>query len=488
MNAAVFPTSEIGLPKEVNYQLPPSLDQSARAYTVHQQPNGVSSIIGATINSTTMAANTAGFQNQAFNSQQISFDVPCGQGPSVFLDCAATTLSFRLTWQCTTASSATNGIVKLIGSGSSFFDQLQVYCNNTPIETVNQYGQLSNMAINSLVSYADRFGGLSFAGCDTDSANGIDLAQTVTTQYYTFTVPLISIIGQNTEKFLPVGLLNNLQLYLTTSAMLPVTSFATAVTTVPVFAPPILDQFVLNMKYVDLGPSAGQAIMSSLRDSKLFIKSATYTNSNVTIPTGSSGLVSSLLQIRNSSVKSLFFYNSFDKGATAVNGNFEGINPASTQCQAVVGGSRYPNRQMNPSVRPSEALCYYLEAWGAKGSWKSFGSVINRNYYGRTLPSAPAGSDNSIVVPASGAAAAPVGASETGVSTYLINYPSMHYLGIDFEKAPALLSGVNTRNTPPYVEQNLAVASGATISLLAWGLSDVILEIDAVSKQIVAYI
>ena len=64
----------------------------------------------------------------------------------------------------------------------------------------------------------------------------------------------------------------------------------------------------------------------------------------------------------------------------------------------------------------------------------------------------------------------------------------MHYLGIDFEKAPALLSGVNTRNTPPYVEQNLAVASGATISLLAWGLSDVILEIDAVSKQIVAYI
>lgn len=487
---SVFPTSEIGLPKEVNYQLPSSLDQSARSYTFAQQPSGQTTVVGATMNTTVFAANDAGFKNQAFNSTPILFDLPCAQGPSVFLDCAATTLSFKMTWQVTTATvvgSGANLAVKLIGGASSFFDTLQLNTSNSPIENINNYGQLANTVINSMVNFADRYS-LGFAGCDSDSANGIDLVHAATGTYsYTFTIPLLSMIGQSTDKFLPIGLINNLQLSMTTSAFAPITAFCTvAPTTQPVFAPIVLSDFVLNGKLVDLGPSAGQAILSSLRDGKLYLKTATYTNSNATISAGSSGLQSSLLQIRNSSVKSIFFYNALDKGALAVNGNYEALTISQgTQC--VVGGSnRFPTREMDPIRRPSEALVYYLEAWGKKGSWQNLSSIISRNYYARMPVAVPSFADQSLVQVANGQA--PASAGSTDGSVELIKYPSMSYYGFDMETAPALLSGLNTKMIPPYINQNIATAYSGTITVFGWSLSDVILEVDAVSKNVVAYI
>lgn len=240
---ASFPSSQIGLPKEVNYTLPPSLDVASRAYTVHQQPNGITSVTGASVSSTALVANSAGFVSQAFSSQQVGFDIPSGMSPSVFLDTASTTLSFRLTWTVTTASSATNAQCRLIGSACSFFDQLQIYSNNTPIETINGYGPLANMTINTLVNFAERYGGVTMMGCDTDAPQGIELPHANTgTFYFTFTIPLMCILGQSThDKWLPVGLMQNLQLFLNTASQLPVASYCTAVTTQPVISAPVLD-------------------------------------------------------------------------------------------------------------------------------------------------------------------------------------------------------------------------------------------------------
>lgn len=485
--AAMFPQSAIGMPKEVQYVLPPSLDANSRSFTVHQQPNGITSVTGASVSSTVFVANSAGLVSQAFSPQQISFDIPSGQAPSVFLDTAATTLSFRLTWTVSTASSATNPVVSLIGGASSFFDQLTVYSNNTPVETINGYGPLANMAINSLVNYAERFGGITAMGCDVDSTTGADLAHANTgTFYYTFTIPLMSIIGQSTEKWLPIGLINNLQLFLQTAAQLPVSTYCTAVATQPVFAAPVLDQFILNLKYVDLGPMAGASLLNSLKDGKLYLKSQTYTNSNVAIPSGSSGATQSLLQVRNSSVKSLVFYNAIDKSAACPNGYFDAVNPASTKCQVIIGGSRYPNREMNPSNRPTEAMLYYMDAWGQRGDFKHYGGVVQRNYYGATIPSLPSGCDQSLVVPASGLRTY---ANQSITTEVITKYPNEHFLGVDLEKSGGVLfSGVNTRASPPYVEQNLAVASTSAITLQAWAISDLVLEIDAMAKQMISYI
>jgi hypothetical protein len=382
--------------------------------------------------------------------------------------------------------------VSLISGASSFLDSLQLISNNTPLESIQNYGQLANMAITSLCNYAERYGALTFAGLDVNSANGVDLAHAATgTFYYSFTIPLMSLIGQNNNsgKWLPIGLINNLQLTLSTAALLPVATYCSAVATQPVFGAPVLDQFSLNLKYIDItGPSAN-AIMSNLKGGKIYIKASTYTNSNVSVPSGSSGAVSLLLQIRNSSVKSLFFYQAIATANAAPSGYYEGLNNGSaTNCQVVIGGSRFPQRELNPSVRPSECLHNLQQAWGMGGNWNTFGGVMNRETFaGTTIPSAVAGADSSVVVPANAVRPAPAG-SDSG-NTVLVKFPSCHFLGVDLEKSSnVLFQGVNTRSTPPFVEYNLGVSTTSAATLFGFGLSDVVLEIDAQSKQIVSFI
>ena len=117
MSAITFPSSSLGLPKEIKYELPPQLEENSRSYSAHISPNGITQVTGATIATAYGAANAPGFVNQAFSSQNIAFDIPCGNGPGVFLDPSATTLSFRLKYAVTTASTGgVRQVTKLIGS------------------------------------------------------------------------------------------------------------------------------------------------------------------------------------------------------------------------------------------------------------------------------------------------------------------------------------------------------------------------------------
>jgi hypothetical protein len=174
MASTAFPTSAIGLPVALKYDLPPSLSDTARSYSVNVAPDGITSVTGPAMTTTAFVANSTGaFGN--FTSQVVSFTIPSGMSDSVFLDPASTTLSFTLTYNVTTASSgATGGSINLIGSGASWFDSMVLYSNNTPIETVNQYGLLQNYLLQNTVNVAERYGGISVAmGADTNSANGI---------------------------------------------------------------------------------------------------------------------------------------------------------------------------------------------------------------------------------------------------------------------------------------------------------------------------
>jgi hypothetical protein len=485
----IFPSTAVGLPKEVQYELPAQLPDSARAYSAHISPDGITQVVGPTTSATSFVANAPGLVNQAFSSQQISFTLPSGQSPSTFLDTTATSLSFNLTWQIGTASSVTGGLCQLIGGASSFFDSLQLVSNNTPLESISSYGQLANMAITNLCNYADRYGSISFSGLDVNGQSGIDLPHAATaTHNISFTIPLMSIIGQNNNsgKYLPIGLINNLQLFMTTSALLPVTTYCTAVTTAAVFTTPTLSQFSLNLKYVDIGSNA---VMSAAKGGKIYIKANTWTNSNVSIPNGSIGASSLLFQIRNSSVKSLFWYQAIAQTAASSNGGYDCLNNGFvTAAQCVVGGSRFPNRQLNPSQRPSECMHNLACAWGYSGDWQKFSGVLSRESYGATIPSLGTNPDLSLVVPASGTRSAPTG-SDTGAIAQ-VKSPSMHILGVDLEKCSSsvLFQGINTRATPPFVELTFGVATTATATCYGFSISDVVLEVDIGSRSIVAYI
>ena len=73
------------------------------------------------------------------------------------------------------------------------------------------------------------------------------------------------------------------------------------------------------------------------------------------------------------------------------------------------------------------------KAWGRSGNFIDFGGVLNRESYGATIPSAVNDSDNSVVIPATASRPAATG-SDIGAQV-IVNFPNMHYLGLDLEKS-----------------------------------------------------
>jgi hypothetical protein len=491
-----FPSSAIGLPVGLDYKLAPSLPESARSFSVNVSPDGITSVTGGTLPAATFVANNSGSFG-AFSSQVVSFTIPSGMSDSVFMDPTATSLSFTLTYTIGTASAgATGGYLNLVGSGASFWDQLVLYSNNVPIETIGSYGLLQNFLLQNTVNQAERYGGLSIAcGADTNSGNGIELAHSATGSYrYNFTIPLLSVIGASSDKLIPIGSIGNMQLQMTTANLLPFVSYCTAITTQPALTGNfVLSEFTLNMKYIDVGDMAAALLKQTLVDGKWFIKSQTYTNSAVSIPSGSSGSQQLLLQIRNTSVKSIihqFGIGNTDATSAAVspNGYYDAFNPALNVRQCQIGGFYYPNKSINDLQRPSEGYQYLIAAMAQGGSiTKAYGTVVTRDMYNAVLPSVPAGSDTFCVVPAAALRPAPSGTD--GTSNQIAKWPNGFYCGYDLEKCSGtLFQGVNTRNQPPFLNLNMAVASNRTITCQAWGISDVILSIDTVAKQVQAFI
>jgi hypothetical protein len=471
----------------MKYDLPPSLSDSARSYSVSVAPNGQQSVAGQPSPAVTFVANS-GANLGNFVQNTIAFDIPCGQGLGIMMDPKETLLQFRLTWVVTTAATVTGSICNLVGSAASFFDSLQVVHNNTPLEQIQNYGMLFNQMLNGTVNHSERWGGVSISmGCDTNANSGTDLPVAVGTYYFNFAIPLISIIGLSTDKLIPVGAIQNLQLALMTANVLPVATFCTAVTTSAVWSAPVLDQFSLNMRYIDVGPQAASLLSQTLQDGKWFIKSKSYTNSNANIPVGSSGFQSLLLQIRNSSVNSLFVQYGIGNSELALcpNQNFDSVNLCSVSLQLSIAGLKYPNKALNPTMRPAECFAAYIAAWGGS-SLKSFGGVMDRSAYNATLGTLPSNKDNSMTTPSAGKR--PHSVSDAGTN-HIISYPNMHYNGFDVQRCGgSVLSGVNTRSSCPYLELNLNVPTAYTATAFVWALSDVILVVDVVSKQLQAFI
>lgn len=491
-----FPNSAIGLPNTVDYKLPPSLAESARSYSVNVSPDGVTQVTGPN-QSLTYTALTA-VQNQ-FNSQVISFTLPSGMSDSVFMDPVCSTVSFSLIYTVSVAPTAVNPVSYLIGSASSFIDQLQVYSNNVPIESINQYGLLQNFLLQNTVSLSERVGGLSVSmGCDSNSLQGFDIPTAVGSYRFNFCIPLLSILGVNSDKFIPIGSISNLQLLLTTANLCPINTFCTSATVQPTFTTPFtLVDWTLNMKYIDIGDMSASLLKQTLVDGKWFIKASTYTQSAVTIPSGSQGAQQLLLQIRNTSVKSLFHQFGIANGSAsqsivAPNGYYDALNICTNSRQLQIGGNFYPNKAISDTQQPAVGYTYTIQSLGG-GLSKSYGTSVTRPLYNAVggVASIPTGSDSTLGISTlvSNVPSHPLYVGNDDTTLNGLKYNACAYYGYDLEKsANTLFSGVNTRAQPPFIALNLGSATNASITCNAWGLSDVILAIDLNSKSVQAFI
>lgn len=495
--SAFLPQSPLGLPATLDYKLPPSLSEDSKSYWVSISPDGVQSVSSQSVPIYTATIGSS--VNNSFNSQLLQFTIPSGTSRSVFMDCRETTLNFRMTLNVTAAATgATNGVQCLVGSAQSFFDSLQLYSNNIPIESIQGYNLLCNQLLNATVNLAERQGGCAIAmGIDNDTQSGIDLPTAVATYYYNFSIPLVSVIGLNNSQHLfPIGSLSNLQLQMTTSALLPIVSYSTAAPN-PVGAQTVtLDQFTLNMKYIDIGSASAALLSAGLNEGKIFMKTQTFIQAATNLPSGSLGQNNLLYQIRNSSLKSLIIQNSVGTSTACPNGLYDAINLGVTQFNVSVGGIQYPQKPCDPSRRPAEAYLHFLSALGYAGDYKKYGGVMNRSNYGACLFAPATGGitniDNMMVQAGAtvGLRLAETGSTQPANEYRIIKYPNMHVYGVDLEKSGGILfNGVNTRSAPPVGNFFISTTVGTTVSAtsFAWGLVDCVLVVDQMSQTIQAF-
>jgi len=306
------------------------------------------------------------------STDQIIFELPTGRR-GTWLDQSQTYLKFSM--QCaSTAASAQNLATGVFveNTAYSFFNRLDVYHSSNLLEQISEYGQLTNMLLDSQLTQSEKAGLSPLIGSNSNSSNyipggdvtagtaitvkpplttpGDRSGQGIATNTtlagsipYTFCLPILSgVVGVNASKMLPLGKLSSpIRLEFYTSANDDAIYYGVS----GVGAVWQLTNVELCCCYVellddDLGNDKGIE----------YISTSTYRNSSTSIPAATSGEFTTLLPFRAASIKALYArflpFVSVVQGvnATAAYRKSASINPNISSYFFRVGSSIYPNK------------------------------------------------------------------------------------------------------------------------------------------------
>jgi hypothetical protein len=145
--------SQVAFPKElqneIDYQLPPSVN----AYNVKVVPSNGSQFQSAT--QTLTASSTLQLNG---SNQNVIFDVPAGQGKSIFVDPRFSTLNFRVNYEIVnTPSAAVITSAQLRSSAYSHWDRTYTQSQSGVIlDDVQNVGLVQDTLIGLEMNVADR--------------------------------------------------------------------------------------------------------------------------------------------------------------------------------------------------------------------------------------------------------------------------------------------------------------------------------------------
>ena len=337
------------LTSDLNYGLKPSAPKS-RSYRISVAPMNKSSFQGG---------------------DQIIIELPTGRKNTYFDQSQS---FFKFSVSCTTTADASIGGsgVYLDNSAYSFIQRMDIYNSSNLLETINEYGQLANLLIDTTLTQSDKAGLSTMMGFNyiplivnsgstysqygqtvvlsqSGDRSGMSLATKTTlstTTPYTFCLPLLSgIVGVNASKCLPVGALNNpirMELYLASNddAIYYGTSGAGATWTIT--------NVEFDVCYIELYDD----VMNDQFHQGIpqYISTKTFRQASTYIPSSTAGEFTTLLPFRCASLCAL--YAKFRNFATAVQGvnataafrKGSSINPGLSSYYFRVGSSLYPNK------------------------------------------------------------------------------------------------------------------------------------------------
>jgi len=479
--------SSVGLPNECMLgSLDFSMPQDSKSMSVKIQPSNLSSIVTSF---STGSANANTPLDIPFPSQNIIFDLPCGQSPSTFLDTRFTTLNFRMNISVVGAAGAACNIASgyLRSHANSFFDRMYVTSQSgTILEDIQEYSVVNDTLIALQMNNSVRDGIATQYGFSASTAiesQGHPIAifagRALTTgdnETHSYSVPLVSsVIGVTNSRFLNIGRTSKLQCILQTSNILPLSILTGGTMTNASTIQVTLSDFSIQCEYLDIGLSALSMLDATLVDKKCYLPGVTYRTSTTSIPSGTgSGSLSLLAGIRASSVKSLFTRFTENGLANSPNGKFDSKNPVLSQIAYNIGGTSYPQVSTPLLLNPSQAM---RETQLAIGSWNSslFQSCLTPTQYCKL---STGGTAQGVGTGASQEYSWNTGGDPAKQSQFIY--------GVNLENCMkrGLLSGLNCTSAPIFINANVASTITNAHTMYVIAMMDSIIIHDIASGDI----
>jgi hypothetical protein len=392
--------SQYGFPKQLQNEIDATIPPFVNSYSVKVVPSNVSQVQSST--QTLTASSTLQLNGV---SQNVIFDIPCGQG-NTFIDPRFTTINFRVNYEIVnTPSAAIITSANLRSSGYAHFDRTYTQSQTGVIlDDVNLVGLVQDTLLQLEVDVAQRDAlaamyGLAYDGATASkNANqghaiaGIDgtTIAAASTSYYSYSMPLInSLIGKGAKKYFCVGKTGKLQVVMQSSALIPITFVSSTATTAATFRCTI-DNISINMQYVDLTPE-GMKMLN--KTGVQYYDAITYRVSAATLPASTSGSVSLLTGLRGSSIKAVF--TRFTEASTlttagSVNHIYDSKMPQATSIAYNVNGLLVPPNPVDLIHAPATAFSFVQEANSSFNNYEFKSGLVPSQFFiylaGGTLP------------------------------------------------------------------------------------------------------
>lgn len=370
--------NSVALTSDLMYNLKPSAPRS-RSYRLSVAPLNKSSFVGG---------------------DQIIIELPTGR-KNTFLDQSQSYIKFSV--QVVTPNTA-NSSVNLENTAYSFFQRLDVYNSSNLLETINEYGQLSNMLIDTSLTQSDKAGLSALIGSNNNlvslptalntnstiiqvpgDRSGLSLATTnniSTANLYTFSLPVLSgVIGVNASKMIPLGQLSapiRTEWFLSQND--DAIYYGTAAGANTYWQ---ISNVELEACYVEIYDD-----INIVHDGPQYISTTTYRNASTYLSNNTAGEFSVLVPFRCASLTGLYArFRNFVSAVQGVDGTAayrksSSINPNFNQVYFRIGSSIYPNKPIyvlqNGSA--SEAYAELLKSFHALSSSIGNSAITHEMY------------------------------------------------------------------------------------------------------------
>ncbi len=407
------------LPNSVNYtEILPSLPENSTRYSVALQPTNGSSFVPG---------------NQViFQYANRGYLIP----DSVYL-------RYKLVIVNGATASGILGTPYFSG-----FSRVETIFGSTTVDSINNYNQVNNVLTQTTMDWSQKYGNAYNYGFDTTApASTEEMDGRVLSASATTTLSLagpIPCLLTNVEKLLPLSLMPTIQQTFTIDSLANILLNTTTITSFTI------SNIELCYDFIDLG-SEVDAMVRGMGD-KIYIKSQSFSNSSISIPSGTSGSQSYTFNQRYASIKAAIVL--FSGG---VNGLFDSrdITSNTGSMNINIAGVNYPQTRYS-MLNSKASLLMELK--------KVMGSIYDKQ------------NNFSINI-------AEFNAIESTVTT--LSIPGKFYVGFSLQKlhSNAILTGISSNNSNITVNVDSTVATSAARQCCLILAYDALIEVDLINKQ-----